>query len=317
MRKFLSVAFVSAFMLLCLAGCSGGSNEVPSSGNQPSNANASNEATSNETNVADSDVATNSDEQTVSDDVLRVGIDLKFYPFMYLDESGEPTGFEVDISNAFGEFLGREVEIVNTDFSMLIPALDTEDIDIIISDMSAKPDREIKASFTAPYRYSRTLALVNKEFATANNIDNNMSEEDFFAVEGITFAGLAGSIASTIPVEFGAAVVEFPEIAPALMEVATGRAHALVGAGTVYGDHAANKETTIVYEGITDASASCFAVKKGNDELLAKADEFIESMYAAGGFYELAGTKYDEGIGEFMQNDELGLSYIINPPAGA
>ncbi|OOB76841.1 MAG: hypothetical protein BEN19_00445 [Epulopiscium sp. Nuni2H_MBin003] len=246
-------------------------------------------------------------------DVLRVGIDLKFYPFMYLDDKGGPAGFEVDISNAFGEYIGKEIEIVNTDFSMLIPALDIGDIDIIISDMSAKPDREEKADFSMPYRYSKTLALVNKDFATEHNINSSMSEEEFFNIEGMIFAGLTGTIAASVPQEFGAQVVEYPEIASALIEVTRGTAHALIGANTIYGDHAANPNTTIVYDKITQASGSCFAVKKGDSELLNQANDFIESMYADGGFYEQAGTKYDKLIADFVQNDELGLEYIIYP----
>lgn len=250
-------------------------------------------------------------ENLNKEDVLKVGVDLKFYPFMYLDDEGNPSGFEVDIAYAFGEYIGQEVEIVNTDFSMLIPALETGDVDILISDMSATTDRELKADFTKPYRYGRTLALVNKDFAIEHNITSDMVETDFFAIDGIKFAGLAGTIAVTVPREFGAEVVEYTEIASALMEVTSGSADAIIGASTIYGDHAANKETTIVYDGITIFSSSSFAVKKGDTELLEKANEFIDSMYDEDGFYEKAGTKYDEKIGEFMQNDALGLDYII------
>ncbi len=247
------------------------------------------------------------------DDTLRVGIDLKFYPFMYMDENGNPAGLEPDLAKAFGEFIGAEVEIVNTDFSMLIPALDTGDIDIIISDMSVKPDRLEKVDFSKPYRYGRTLVLVNKEFATKNNVNSEMPEEDFFAIDGIKFAGLSGTIGATVPQSYGLEVAEFTEIASALMEVTKGRANALVGANTIWGDHAANAETTIVYDGISTGSESCFAVKKGNEELLEKANNFIDYIYSDGGFYEKAGTKHDEKIGEFLQNNELGLDYLIYP----
>ncbi len=247
------------------------------------------------------------------EDILRVGVDLKFYPFMYIDDSGNPAGFEVDIAHAFGEYIGKEIEIVNTDFSMLMPALDTGDVDIIISDMSSNPSRDEKADFTDPYRYSRTLALVNKDFATEHGINSDMPQEEFFTIEGMKFAGIVGTIAATKPLEYGAHVDEYTESSSAIMEVARGNSHALIGANTVYGDHAANKETTIVYDGITDSTGSCFAVKEGNEELLKLANEFIDTMYAEGGFYELAGTKYDEKIGEFLQNDELGLDFIIFP----
>ena len=251
-----------------------------------------------------------------ADAPLRVGMDLKFYPYMYMDDDGNPTGLEVDIANAFGASIGKDVEIVNTDFSMLIPALDTGDIDIIISDMGKKPERLEKVDFSETYRYSKTLALVNKDFATKNNITDEMKESDFFAINGITFSGLSGTIATNIPQKHGAKVVEFTDIASALMEVTKGQTNVLIGASTIYGDHAANPDTTIVYSGISDISTSGFAVKKGNTELLEQANTFIASMYAEGGFYEQAGTKYDAAIGEFMKNDSLGLDYIIYPASG-
>lgn len=247
-------------------------------------------------------------------DTLKVGIDLKYYPFMYLDDSGNPTGFEVDISKALGEYIGRKVEIVNTDFSMLIPALETGDIDIAISDMASNEERKQKVDFSDPYRYGRTLALVNKDFAEKNHITNDMSEKDFFNVEGTRFVGLTGTISVTVPQNYGKEVTEVTEAASGIIEVTKGTADVLIGGNTVRGDHAANKDTTFIYEGIKNCSISCFAVKKGNSELLSKANEFIKSMYQDDGFYKKAGTKYDKAIGEYMKDDSLGLDYIINPP---
>lgn len=265
----------------------------------------------NSTTTDDTNQNTQNDEVLTQNDILKVGIDLKYYPFMYLDENSNPTGFEVDIAHAFGEYIGREVEIVNTDFSMLIPALDTGNVDIIISDMSFSEERDEKVDFSAPYRYTKTLSLVNRDFALANNITNDMSEEDFFAIDGMKFVGLAGTMAVTVPQSFGCDVVEYPEIASALLEITKGNADAIVGASTIYGDHTANPDTTIVYENISNVIGSCFVVKEGDTKMQDLADEFIVSMYAEGGFYELAGTKYDEVVGEFLQNSELGLEYII------
>lgn len=249
-------------------------------------------------------------------DTIRVGIDLKYYPFMYLDDAGEPTGFEVDISKAFGEYLGKEVEIVNTDFTMLIPALETGDIDIVISDMSSNEERLQKVDFSDPYRYGRTLALVNKDFAEKNQITDEMSEEEFFNIPDARFIGLAGTISVTVPQSFGKEVTEVTENTSAIMEVVNGTADVFIGANTIRGDHAANPDTTVIFDGFSQYSASCFAVKKGNTELLEQANTFIASMYEDGGFYEQAGTKYDAGIGEFMQDDSLKLDYIIYPPTG-
>lgn len=243
-------------------------------------------------------------------------MDLKFPPFTGTDEDGNPEGLEVDIAHALGEYLGREIEIVNTDFSMLITSLETGEADVVISDMAVKEERKEKVDFSKPYLYGRTLALVNKEFAEKNHITNEMSPEDFFGIDGERVVGLAGTISVSVPQSFGVKVEEVTEIASALMEINQNTADVLVGANTILGDHAANKDTTVVYEGIKEYSQSAMAVKKGNTELLEQMNGFIESMYEEGGFYMKAQGKYDEAIGEYLQDPNKGLEYMIYPPEG-
>ncbi len=246
-------------------------------------------------------------------ETLRVGMDLQFPPFSYLDETGNAAGFEPIIAEAFGEYLGMEVEIVNSDFSLLIPALETGDVDILIADMSETPERAQKADFSDPYRYTQSLALVNKDFATEHNITNDMKAEDFFAIEEATFVGLAGTFGVVVPQSYGVDVKEFTEIGSAILEVSQGTASAIVFSNEAYSFHAVNPDTTMVYA-LGNVTSSSFAVKKGNTELLTKANEFIASMYEEDGFYDQIRGEWDQIIGEFLVNDELGLDYIIYPP---
>ncbi len=246
-------------------------------------------------------------------DVLKVGVDLKFPPFSYIDEEGNAAGFEVDIANAFGEFMGMEVEIVNTDFGLLIPALETGDVDILIADMAETEERAQKADFSDPYRYSYTLALVNKDFATEHNITDDMPEEEFFAIAEANFVGLSGTKGVYYPQKYGIDVTEVTEIGTGLIEVSNGLSDVLIASNEVHGFHASYPDNTIVYGGIKAQDASNFAVKKGDSELLEKANEFISSMYEEGGFYDTVREKYDPIIAEFLQNEELGLDYIVEP----
>lgn len=245
---------------------------------------------------------------------LKVAMDLKFPPFTGTDENGEPEGLEVDIAYALGEYLDRDIEIVNTDFSMLITALETGEADVVISDMTVKEERKEKVDFSEPYLYGRTLALVNKEFAEKNHVTDDMTPEEFFGIDGERIVGLAGTISVSVPQAYGKEVNEVTEIASALMEINQNTADVLVGANTILGDHAANPNTTIVYSGIKEYSQSAMAVKKGNTELLEQLNSFVESMYEEGGFYMEAGNKYDQAIGEYLQDNSKGLEYIIYPP---
>lgn len=284
MKRKIGLVMITAMMVGALAGCASSSDKSSKS---------------------------NKDEEP-----LKVAMDLKFPPFTGTDENGDPEGMEVDIAYALGEYLGRDVEIVNTDFSMLITSLERGEADVVISDMTVKEERKEKVDFSEPYMYGRTLALVNKDFAEKNHVTDDMTPEEFFGIEGERVVGLAGTISVSVPQSYGVEVEEATEIASALMEIDQNTADVLVGANTILGDHAAYPDTTIVYGGIKNYSQSAMAVKKGNTELLDQLNAFIESMYKDGGFYKEAGDKYDKAIGEYLQDDTKGLDYIIYPPEG-
>ncbi|MGH4037952.1 MAG: transporter substrate-binding domain-containing protein [Sphaerochaeta sp.] len=256
------------------------------------------------------ETTTETDENT-----LRVGIDLKFPPFMYEDENNNPTGLEPELARAFGDYLGMNVEIVNTDFSMLIPALQTGEVDVVISDISVTPEREKSIDFSIPYRYGRTPVLVNKDFYDNNNVTDEMSASEFFNIKGAKFIGLSGTVGTIIPSRYGVEADEATEKGTAIMEVATGQSDAIVGSYVVFGDHHANPDTTEIYLGIEDSTPSAFAFKKGNTQMVEKANEFIETLYQDGGLYEQLAEKYDDEINKVFFSDGLGLDYIVSKSA--
>jgi polar amino acid transport system permease protein len=64
--------------------------------------------------------------------VLRVGSDLTYPPYAFLD-GGTPAGFEVEFMQAVGQRLDRPVEFVDTRFEQLIPQLRAGGFDVIAS----------------------------------------------------------------------------------------------------------------------------------------------------------------------------------------
>ncbi len=255
-------------------------------------------------------------DQGQDGEVLRVGMDLKFPPFSYLDDDGNPAGLEPLIANAFAEYLGMEVEIVNTDFALLIPALQSGDVDILIPDMSKTEERAQQVDFSDPYRFTQSFVLVNKDFALENNVTDEMPAQEFFDLPGQDFIGLAGTFGVLVPQQYGAEVEEVTEIGLGILEVANGQATALVASSEIYQFNAQNKDTTIVYSNIGNFTGSAFVVEKGNTELLEKSNEFIATMYEEGGLFDQIREEYDAIISEFLQNDELGLDFIVQMPEG-
>ena len=96
-------------------------------------------------------------------DHLVVGMELAYPPFEMTDASGHPAGVSVDLANALAKYLGRDVEIQNIPFDGLIPSLQTHKIDLIISSMTATPERARTIAFSDPYLKTGLCLLIQKD----------------------------------------------------------------------------------------------------------------------------------------------------------
>ncbi len=86
----------------------------------------------------------------LEDGVLSVGSDIAYAPFEFFESGTEtPDGLDVDLAEAIAEALGVEIEWINTGFDGIIPALQTEDFDILVSAMTITPERDEEIDFVA------------------------------------------------------------------------------------------------------------------------------------------------------------------------
>jgi polar amino acid transport system substrate-binding protein len=82
---------------------------------------------------------------------IRIGTQMDNPPFGYLDSSGKPTGFDVELGQMIGKALGVKVEVEQIIGANRIPFLLTNKIDLVISGMGATPERAVQVMFTSPY----------------------------------------------------------------------------------------------------------------------------------------------------------------------
>src|SRR6266446_1040949 len=94
---------------------------------------------------------------------LIVGMELAYPPFEMTDPQGRPTGVSVDLARALGKFLSQEIQIQNLPFDGLIPSLQTRKIDLIISSLTATPERAKSIDFSEPYLKTGLCLLVGKK----------------------------------------------------------------------------------------------------------------------------------------------------------
>jgi len=84
-------------------------------------------------------------------DKLIIGTDATYPPFEFVDESGQITGVDIEVGREIAKALGREVEFRNINFDGLITALRTGSVDLVISAMTATPERRKSIDFSDPY----------------------------------------------------------------------------------------------------------------------------------------------------------------------
>lgn len=102
-------------------------------------------------------------------DVVRIGVDVPYAPYEYLDSNGELTGFEIDLGNATCDYLGIKCEWVITPWDGIIQGLLDGRYDAIMSSMSINAERKQKVDFGQPYYSTPSVLFARK----ADNIDSS------------------------------------------------------------------------------------------------------------------------------------------------
>ncbi len=76
--------------------------------------------------------------------------DSSYYPYEFLDDQGQPAGFNIDLLRAVGDELGLEIDIVLGPWTICLDELEAEHLDIIIGIFNSRQIAE-EVDFSLPY----------------------------------------------------------------------------------------------------------------------------------------------------------------------
>ena len=219
-------------------------------------------------------------------DTLVVGMELAYPPFEMTDESGKPAGVSVDLANDLGKFLGKKVVIENTAFDGLIPSLKTGRIDLIISSMTATPERSLSVDFSEPYLNTGLCLLVSSKSEVKSIEDADLPGKVIAVKKGTTGQTYAAEHLKT------AQVLVLDKEAACVLEVAQGKADAFIyDQMSVFKNWQRNEGSTRALLQPFRKESWAVAVRKGNTDLLGKVNAFLADYRAHGGFEKL-GERY-------------------------
>ncbi|MBB5039808.1 transporter substrate-binding domain-containing protein [Prosthecobacter dejongeii] len=216
-------------------------------------------------------------------DVLVIGMDATYPPFEFKDPQGKVSGISVAIGDEIGKTLGKTVEYRNMGFDGLIPALQSGQIDLIISSLTASPERRKSIDFSDPYVKTGLSILVAKDSSVK-------SSEDLRAPGRKLAVRLATTGEQWCRTELpNAQKISLDTDAACVLEVVNGTVDAWVyDQVSVMNYHAQHPSRTRALLAPLREESWAVGVKQGREDLKTKVNETIARMKKEGVFAKLA-----------------------------
>lgn len=123
---------------------------------------------------------------------LRVGVSGDMPPMNMIARDDRLIGMDVDLATMIAQALGVELRLERIDFSGLLPALETGKIDLVISNMTMTPERNLKAAFVGPYFISGKGLLAKRASLAETRRLADIDRPD------LTLAALTGSTSEVV-----------------------------------------------------------------------------------------------------------------------
>lgn len=225
---------------------------------------------------------------TAAEKVYINGIDAKFPPFAYVDESGKPDGFDVKSLDWIAKEMGFKVKHQSVEWEGIISSLKAKNIDIVASGMSITDERKRKVSFTIPYWKTRQILIAGKE--AKMTVEQTLSDGNKIGVQRGTAE--AKWIKENLIAKAGKRLelVQYDSAMLAIEDVINGRIAAAAMNDAPALDAARTKPVKILGEFGMAEETFGYAVRKEDTELLKKVDEGLRRLMKSPYWAELKKT---------------------------
>jgi polar amino acid transport system substrate-binding protein len=211
---------------------------------------------------------------------IRVATDATWPPFEYVDTAtGEIVGFDVDLFNAIAKAAGLEVEWVNVEWDPLLAGVAQGSYDCAISSITIKADRLEAMNFSAPYYVAGQVIVartVSADITSAASLSGKKvgvqtgttGDDEVSAMSGVNKSG-------------------YDEIGLAFVALLNGQIDAVVCDTPVASGYVSKYSTLKTVGDVLTVEEYGIAVPKGKEDLLAKINQGLAEVKAAGTIEEL------------------------------
>lgn len=207
--------------------------------------------------------------------------DATWPPLEYIDESGNLTGFEVELVPMIGEKVGVKMEAKNIPWDTIFAGLANGQYDGVASGVSVTEDRKKTMDFSTPILEAGQVIIVKKA-STVSGIDD---------IKGLKVGVQIGTTGDLVLDEYDVVRKQYDDIGLALQDMLNGNIDACVCDSLIASDFVLANPN---YKDKLKVAGSAFtqediaiAVKKGNKELLDLINKGLAELKADGSYDKL------------------------------
>ncbi len=218
---------------------------------------------------------------------IVIGGDRDYPPYEFLDKNGKPAGYNVDLTKAIADVMGMQVEFRFGGWSEIRSALIDGSVDVL-QGISYSENRTKSLSFSPPHTIINHAIFARKDTAPVSSVEELRGKEIIVFQDGIMHDYLKS-------LGFGKNLVMTATPADALRLLASGK-HDYAVLAMLPGMYIIreNKLTNLVPVAKSISTQRyCYAVRKGNEELLARFNEGLAILKKNGQYQEI----YDRWLG--------------------
>lgn len=238
-----------------------------------------------------------------ADNVLKIGGDCTYPPFIYKDASGAWKGFDVEIGDEIARRLNMRPQRQCVPFDGMLPGLMVGKYDVVIAALDATPERAKRVDFSIPYYRVPDVFVGAKSLADAP-VANGILAADF--LKGKTVGLLRASIfekylQNTYP---DVALSRYNSMDDVLIDLKAGRIDLaftdMAKAESDFLHKAGNENFAVIGPEVKDYAAvgegAAVALRTGNTELLAKINAALKAMMADGTYDKISRKYWDFSV---------------------
>jgi polar amino acid transport system substrate-binding protein len=227
-------------------------------------------------------------------DTVRIATEGAYAPWNFLNDAGEPAGFEIDLGNAICETAELSCEWIINDWDSIIPNLLAGNYDLIMAGMSITDERLETIDFSDNYFPPDPSKFVAAAGAGL----------DFSALSGARVGVQGGTIQAGYAEEnLGGSntIVTFSTADQAMADLAAGNLDTILADGAYLEPvvTASNGALEFVGEDVMIGGGVGAGVRKEDAELKATVDEALATLKADGTVDALIAQWFD-GMGPFF-----------------